>query len=119
MSIKQKNFMRNWRQQLWLLVFTAGLSCLGQTAQLPLGATPKPGGTTFRLWAPFVDSVAVKVNNSDPVPMSKESGHTQADDTTWVAEVIGAIPTLQPFWNTERLEKNCAIRHESHRFTEF
>ena len=88
--IHPKNFLGNWRNQLWLSIFAAGLSCLGQTSQLPLGATPKQGGTTFRLWVPFVDSVAVKVNDSEPVPMSKESGHTQADDTTWVAEVAGA-----------------------------
>jgi 1,4-alpha-glucan branching enzyme len=90
MSIYQKNFMLNWRKQLWVLVFMAGLSCLGQTVQPPLGATPKQSGTTFRLWAPFVDSVVVKVNDREPVRMSKEDGHPQADDTMWVAEVPGA-----------------------------
>jgi 1,4-alpha-glucan branching enzyme len=82
--------MRNWRKQLWVLVFTAGLSCLGQTVQPPLGATPKQGGTTFRLWAPFVESVAVKVNDRELVHMSREGGHPQADDTIWAIKVPGA-----------------------------
>ncbi len=81
--------MRNWRKQLWVLVFTIGLSCFAQTVP-PLGATPQPGGATFRLWAPFVDSVAVKVNDNEPVPMAKEGGHPEADDTTWVVNVPGA-----------------------------
>jgi hypothetical protein len=70
MNIYRENFLRNWKKQLWVLVFTAGLSCLGQTVRPPLGATPKQGGTTFRLWGPFVDSVAVKVNEREPVRMS-------------------------------------------------
>jgi hypothetical protein len=83
MSIYQKNFMLNWRKQLWVLVFMAGLSCLGQTVQPPLGATPKQSGTTFRLWAPFVDSVVVKVNDREPVRMSKEDAHKQTIRCGW------------------------------------
>src|SRR5437762_1625421 len=88
-STYRKNFLRSWRRHLWILVFTIGLSCFAQTVP-PLGATPQAGGTTFRLWAPFVDSVAVKVNDSEPVPMAKEGGHPQADDTVWVVNVSGA-----------------------------
>jgi hypothetical protein len=89
-SIYRKNSMPNWKKQLWVLVFAAWLSCLGQTVQSPLGATPKQGGTTFRLWAPFVDSVAVKVNDREPVSMSKEDGHPQADDAVWTVDLPGA-----------------------------
>jgi 1,4-alpha-glucan branching enzyme len=56
----------------------------------PLGATPHSDGTTFRVWAPFVDTVAVKVNAVAPVPMAKEAGHPDAADTTWSAVVPGA-----------------------------
>lgn len=85
-----KIFRRNWRRQLWILVFTIGIPCLSQAVQPPLGATLEEGGTTFRLWAPFVDSVAVKVNDSEPVLMAKEGGHPKADDTIWVVNVPGA-----------------------------
>src|SRR6266496_839043 len=84
-----KPLLRSWRKQLWVLVFTTGISCFAQTVP-PLGATPQEGGTTFRLWAPFVESVAIKVNDSEPVLMTKESGHPQADDTIWVGNVPGA-----------------------------
>jgi hypothetical protein len=82
--------MRNWRKQLWVLVFTAGLSCLGQTVQPPLRATPNQGGTIFRLWAPFVDSVTDKVNDRELVRMSREDGRLQADATIWAIKVPGA-----------------------------
>jgi 1,4-alpha-glucan branching enzyme len=85
-----KTFRRDWRKQLWVLVFTIALPCLTQTVQPPLGATPQVGGTTFRLWAPFVESVAVRVNDGEPMPMAKEGGHSQADDTVWVVNVPGA-----------------------------
>jgi 1,4-alpha-glucan branching enzyme len=57
----------------------------------PLGATPHSDGTTtFRVWAPFVDSVSVKVNGGNPVPLSKEDGHSDLEDTVWTATVSGA-----------------------------
>ena len=56
----------------------------------PLGSTVHPGGVTFRVWAPFVDSVAVRINESAPVPMIKEDGHTDAGDTVWAVDVPGA-----------------------------
>jgi 1,4-alpha-glucan branching enzyme len=50
----------------------------------PLGATPhKDGTTTFRIWAPFVDSVSVRINDGALVPLTQESGHTDPADTTW------------------------------------
>ncbi len=57
----------------------------------PLGATPhNDGTTTFRVWAPFVDSVAVRINNRPPVPLAREPGHTDPADTTWTGTVAGA-----------------------------
>lgn len=56
----------------------------------PLGATlHADGSTTFRVWAPFVDAVAVKINGGDPVPLSKEDGHPDPADTTWSVVVPG------------------------------
>jgi 1,4-alpha-glucan branching enzyme len=56
-----------------------------------LGATPhNDGTTTFRVWAPFVDAVAVKVNGGTAVPLAKEAGHTDPADTTWTGTVPGA-----------------------------
>ena len=55
----------------------------------PLGATPhKDGTTTFRVWAPFVDKVGVKINDRAVVPLTQEPGHTDPSDTTWT----GAVP---------------------------
>ena len=59
-------------------------------AQDPLGATlHKDGTTTFRVWAPFVDSVAVTINGGAAVPLAKEPGHTDSVDTTWIGTVPG------------------------------
>ena len=56
----------------------------------PLGATlHKDGTTTFRVWAPFVDDVAVKINGTTVVPLSQEAGHTDSADTTWTGTVPG------------------------------
>jgi 1,4-alpha-glucan branching enzyme len=55
----------------------------------PLGATPHKAGTKFRIWAPFVDEVAVKVNDGEPIAMKKEDGHPQDDDTVWTADIPG------------------------------
>lgn len=77
------------RSLLTLLLFVLALACVAQTTQPPLGATPQ-AGTTFRLWAPFVDAVSVKVNDANPVPMTKEAGHPQSDDTVWVINVPSA-----------------------------
>jgi 1,4-alpha-glucan branching enzyme len=56
----------------------------------PLGATlHSDGTTTFRVWAPFVDSVAVRINGGAPVALAKEPGHPDAADTTWTGTVPG------------------------------
>jgi 1,4-alpha-glucan branching enzyme len=57
----------------------------------PLGATlHKDGTTTFRVWAPFVDDVAVKINGGAAVPLTQEPGHADPADTTWTGTVPGA-----------------------------
>jgi len=56
----------------------------------PLGATlHNDGTTTFRVWAPFVDNVAVKINGGAAVPLTQEPGHTDPADTTWIVTVPG------------------------------
>jgi 1,4-alpha-glucan branching enzyme len=56
----------------------------------PFGATlHKDGSTTFRVWAPFVDSVAVRVNDGAVTPLTQEPGHTDPADTTWIGTVPG------------------------------
>lgn len=59
-------------------------------AAAPLGSTPHTGGVTFRVWAPYVEAVAVKINDGAPVPMAKEPGHTDPGDATWMVEVPSA-----------------------------
>jgi len=56
----------------------------------PLGATLHPDGTTtFRVWAPFVDSVGVRINDGAVVPLAQEPGHGDPADTTWTGTVAG------------------------------
>ena len=88
-----KPLLRKLITRLCPLIFAVAIACQVQGAPPtvpPLGSTPRPGETTFRVWAPFVDAVAVKVNEGTPVSMAKEDGHPQADDTVWVADVPGA-----------------------------
>jgi 1,4-alpha-glucan branching enzyme len=73
-----------------LLVFFTALLIATPLASAadPLGATlHKDGTTTFRVWAPFVDSVAVKINGAAPVPLTREPGHADPADTTWTVTV--------------------------------
>src|SRR3954467_3001471 len=72
-----------------LLLSAAFLVAAGPaSAADPLGATlHKNGTTTFRVWAPFLDKVAVKINGGPPVPMAEEPGHSDPADTTWVVTV--------------------------------
>src|SRR5229473_1907839 len=73
-----------------LLIFVAFLlvTFLASAAD-PLGATlHKDASTTFRVWAPFVDSVAVKINDGAVMPLTLEPGHADPADTTW----IGTVP---------------------------
>jgi hypothetical protein len=56
----------------------------------PFGATlHNDGTTTFRVWAPFVDDVGVKINGGGVVPLAQEPGHTDPADTTWIGTVPG------------------------------
>jgi 1,4-alpha-glucan branching enzyme len=74
-----------------LLIFLAALLIAAPLASAadPLGATlHKDGSTTFRVWAPFVDSVAVKINGAASIPLSREPGHTDPADTTWAGTAL-------------------------------
>ena len=67
---------------LSLLVSVLLLSTLWASAADPLGATPhSDGSTTFRVWAPFVEAVAVKINGGTAVPLGREDGHPDPADT--------------------------------------
>ena len=67
---------------LLILVATfLGATRLANAAD-PLGATlHKDGTTAFRVWAAFVDSVAVKINDRAPMPLAREPGHPDPADT--------------------------------------
>ena len=54
--------------QCWLILLAPVMA----RAADPLGATPHPTDTTFRVWLPFVDSVSVQVNNDSEVAMDQE-----------------------------------------------
>jgi 1,4-alpha-glucan branching enzyme len=70
---------------LWFLIGTT----LVRAAD-PFGATlHKDGTTTFRVWAPFVEHVAVKINGGAAVPLTQEPGHTDPADITWIGTVSG------------------------------
>src|SRR5260370_41878773 len=76
----------------WLLalVSTFLFATLLASAADPLGATlHNDGTTTFRVWAPFVDDVAVKINGRAAASLTKEPGHADPSDTTWIATVPG------------------------------
>src|SRR5215467_14590325 len=75
---------------LSLIISVFLLSTLWASAAEPLGATPHDGSTTFRVWAPFVDAVAVKVNGGTAVLLASEDGHPDPADATWVGTVPGA-----------------------------
>src|SRR5499433_3779865 len=76
---------------LSLIISVFLLSTLWASAAEPLGATPhSDGSTSFRVWAPFVDAVAVKINGGTAVPLTREDGHPDPADTTWVGTVPGA-----------------------------
>lgn len=56
----------------------------------PLGATLHADGTTtFRVWAPFVDTVGVSINEGTVTPLTQEPGHTDPADTTWTGTAPG------------------------------
>jgi 1,4-alpha-glucan branching enzyme len=75
---------------LWLIASVLLVSTPWSSAADPLGATPhNDGTTTFRLWAPFVDAVAVKINGGPPMPLAREAGHTEPADTLWAGTIPG------------------------------
>jgi 1,4-alpha-glucan branching enzyme len=82
------------RPKLLLTVLFAALfsaaSLLATEPSDPLGATLHADGTTsFRVWAPFVDAVAVRINGGASEVMTKEDGHPDPADTTWSVKVPG------------------------------
>ena len=67
------------------------LSTLWASAADPLGATAHSDGTTtFRVWAPFVDGVTVRINGATAVALAREDGHPDPADTIWIGTVPGA-----------------------------
>jgi 1,4-alpha-glucan branching enzyme len=74
---------------LWLIASVLLVSAPSPIAADPLGATPhNDGTTTFRVWAPFVDAVAVKINGGAAVPLAREAD-TDPPDTIWAGTVSG------------------------------
>lgn len=67
------------------LLLLAPLAGSGQQTP-PLGATLKASTATFRVWAPFVEAVSVRINGGAPIPLAKEAGHPASDDTIWVGK---------------------------------
>lgn len=92
---KQAAPSRNFRARLstWLSFLVMALCACriaGADATPPLGATVQADGVTFRVWAPFVESVAVKVNGAPPVALAAEAGHPEPADATYAGTVPGA-----------------------------
>jgi len=90
-QLRRENLASRLLAKCLLIFFSAFLVATRlASATDPLGATlHKDGTTTFRVWAPFVDTVAVKINGGAVVPLSQEPGHTDPADTTWVGTVPG------------------------------
>ena len=74
----------------WALFALLSIGAIARAANAPLGATVHPDGVTFRVWAPYADSVAVRINEGNTVAMARESEHADPADATWSAEVPGA-----------------------------
>jgi len=74
----------------WALFALLSIASIAIAAPAPLGATVHPGGVTFRIWAPYADSVAVRINEGNAIGMAREPGHPDPADATWSAEVPGA-----------------------------
>ena len=79
---------------LLLTLAASILPVVSATAADPLGATPHSDGkTTFRVWAPFVDSVAVRINGGDPISLAREPGHCPDTDPKCAdATLVGTVP---------------------------
>jgi len=74
----------------WALFALLSIGSIATSATAPLGATVHPGGVTFRVWAPYADSVAVRINEGNAIAMAREPGHSEPADGIWSAEVPGA-----------------------------
>jgi 1,4-alpha-glucan branching enzyme len=89
---RRQNALRLLFECLLILIASFLLGMSPASAADPLGATlHQDGTTTFRVWAPFVDSVSARINDSTAVPLSKEQGHPDPADTTW----IGTVPATR------------------------
>jgi 1,4-alpha-glucan branching enzyme len=85
--MKAEEHMNRYLRVLLSVLLAATLA----SAADPLGATlHSDGTTTFRVWAPFVDSVAVKINGA-VTPLTQEPGHSDPADTTWTGTVPGTM----------------------------
>jgi 1,4-alpha-glucan branching enzyme len=74
----------------WLIASVLLLSIPWAIAADPLGATlHNDGTTTFRVWAPFVDAVGVKINGGPAVPLTREPDHVDPADAVWAGTVSG------------------------------
>src|SRR5579862_5934234 len=85
-SCKWAGGLRAKRLLIFVLILLLAVSFA--SAADPLGATlHKDGTTTFRVWAPFVDSVSVRINDGGLVPLTQEPGHPDPADQTWAGTV--------------------------------
>jgi len=64
-----------FRPRLTALSTTLLFISVAAFAAPPFGSTVHDGGVTFRVWAPYVDSVAVKIGDAAPVPLVKQPAH--------------------------------------------
>ncbi len=76
-----------WTASIFAVVW---IGAIAGAADAPLRATVHPGGVTFRVWAPYADSVAVKVNDRNTVAMARAPGHPDPASAIWSVEVAGA-----------------------------
>jgi len=74
----------------WALFALLSIGSIATSAPPPLGATVHPGGVAFRVWAPYADSVAVRINEGNAVAMAREPGNSDLADAIWSGEVPGA-----------------------------
>ena len=76
-----------WTYTILALLWVGSIAT---AAPAPLGASVHPGGVTFRVWAPYADSVAVRINEGKAVAMVRDPGDPDPADSIWSAEVPGA-----------------------------
>ena len=94
---------------LWLIASVLLVSMPWASAADPLGASPhNDGTTTFRVWAPFVDAVAVKINGGTPVPPVHVGRLDEARPIVARLRTITplVVPTALPWRNPGRRGSN-------------